>query len=151
MERASVLKYVGTTAAAVGLVAAGAAGVSVVNHSIDRENSEYSSIADTKFWEGNNFQATSVDHRGGRGGKGMRHGSNRGLNGLIQEGTLTPEQAETLHENLKAEMQAQRLAAIDKVLADLVANSTLTQEQADQVKSFFESRQNGAAISNTSA
>ncbi len=151
MEKARVLKYVGTTAAAFGLVAAGAVGGAITSKYVGHDGATYNAMASAKFEGVEKFQASIVDHRGGKGPRGKHRGSGSGLNGLIQDGTLTQEQAETFHENLKDEMQAQRLAAIDKVLADLVANSTLTQEQADQIKSFFESRESGVATSNTSA
>ena len=150
MDKGRVLRFVGVSAAAVGLVATGATGATVASRVSNDSASSYQAMAEQRFTEAEDFKFEQARQRGGKNSKGMRHQQGSGLNSLVQDGTLTQEQVEAIHENMQTEMQAQRLAVIEKVLGELVANSTLTQEQADQVKNILENHQIGRAGNNNS-
>ncbi len=147
MDRSRVLRYVGVSTAALGLVATGAIGANVAGKYSQNEN-EYRAMVEQKYEYSDEFFIDQAGHRQGRG-KGHRDGA--GLSSLINDGTLTRDQLNTFKESLQSEMQAQKSATLDKVLAELVASSTLTQEQADQIKAIFENKEMGNTASSTSA
>ena len=62
-------------------------------------------------------------------------GNKSAMRTLIADGVFTREQAKALRTSLKATLAAGRDAQIDAVLSELVSKSTITQAQADAIKS----------------
>ncbi|MDA2988595.1 MAG: hypothetical protein O2815_05890 [Actinomycetota bacterium] len=89
---------------------------------------------------GGSVAASADDRNGKQRGKDGRDGG--ALISLVEDGTLTESDVDAIRDALKAAHdgdkeahRAERAAAKAEILADLVANGTLTQAQADAISS----------------
>jgi hypothetical protein len=84
--------------------------------------------------------ATASAHEGGKGNGEGKAGKGGALASLVEEGTISSDEATAIREAMQAShdgdkeaRQAERAAAKAEILADLVADGTLTQAQADAI------------------